>query len=493
MNRPSRFVLAAASLLSPLPAFADDDMKALRAEIAQMKQAYEQRIASLENRLQEAEKKPAPAAVAPAAVAPAVVAPAAVAASTGQVGAGSGFNPQISLILDGVYYRDNRKGAGPEMLEHIDGINHSHEGHAHGALERGFNLRETELAFSATVSPHFDAAAMLAISEHGDVELEEAYFDTRSLPYGLKIRGGKFLSGIGYLNAQHPHQWDFVDQNLPYRTLLGDHGLNDTGLRLTWLPQTGNWYTQLGVEFLQGKEQTFATGGEETPTGRADGAALAATTAGALGATKSGPRLTTLFAKFGPDLGNNHALQFGGWYAHSSQLQEVHDHTEENPASQVHALEGKGKAWGLDAVYKYDAGRYGGQGNFKLVGEYLRLNKNLKIAFHENGTLVGQKRDFTQDGVVVQGTYGFLPHWQAGVRYDVTGLTNKLDGPDGNIWDKNKSDRWTFALTRQIDHFSLLRLQASRANLWVEGAKDPVNQIFLQYQHSLGAHGAHSF
>jgi hypothetical protein len=480
MNRIPLWTLAAAGVLTSLPAAADD-LKALRAEIAQMKQAYEQRIASLENRLQEAEKKPAPAAAA---------------ASSGQVGAGSGFNPQISLILDGVYFRDNKKGRSAEMYEHIDGINHSHDhaGHAHGALERGFNLRETELAFSATVSPHFDATAMLAISSHGDVELEEAYFDTRSLPYGLKIRGGKFLSGIGYLNAQHPHQWDFVDQNLPYRTLLGDHGLNDTGLRLSWLPKTGNWYTQLGVEFLQGKEQTFATAGEEIAAQRADGTNFAGTAAGALSSTKAGPRLTTVYAKFGPDLGNNHALQFGGWLARSSQHQEVHDHTEEDPTTFVHALEGKGKAWGLDAVYKYDAGRYGGQGNAKLVAEYLNLNKDLKIAFHEVGTRVGQKRDFTQDGVVVQGTYGFLPHWQAGVRYDVTGLSkNEVVGPTGRLWEKNKSDRWTFALTRQIDHFSLLRLQASRANLWVEGAKEPVNQIFLQYQHSLGAHGAHSF
>lgn len=480
MNHIPLWMLAAAGVLASLPARANDDLKSLRDEIAQMKQAYEQRIDALETRLKEAEKKTA--------------SPAATDASV-QVSAGSGFNPQISLILDGVYFRDNKRGRSTEMVEHIDGINHGHEheGHSHGALERGFNLRETELAFSATVSPHFDATALLAISQHGDVELEEAYFDTRSLPYGLKIRGGKFLSAIGYLNSQHPHAWDFVDQNLPYRTLLGDHGLNDTGLRLTWAPKTGNWYTQLGLELLQGKEQTFATGGEETPTGRADGAALAATTGGALGASKSGPRLTTVFAKFGPDLGNNHALQFGGWFARSSQLQEVHDHTEENPASLVHALEGKGKAWGLDAVYKYDAGGYGGKGNFKLVGEYLRLNKDLKVAFHENGALVGQKRDFTQDGVVVQGTYGFLPYWQAGVRYDVTGLTNKLDGPAGNLWDKNKSDRWTFALARQIDHFSLLRLQASSAKLWVEGARENVNQIFLQYQHSLGAHGAHSF
>lgn len=481
MNRIPLWMLASVGVLTSLPAAADEDLKALRAEIAQMKQAYEQRIAALESRLQAAEKKTVPATTA---------------APTAQVGAGSAFNPQISLILDGVYYRDNKQGAGPALLEQIDGINHSHdhEGHAHGALERGFNLRETELVFSATVSPHFDAWTMLTVSQHGDVALEEAYFDTRSLPYGLKIRGGKFLSGIGYLNAQHPHQWDFVDQNLAYRTLLGDHGLSDTGLRFSWLPKTGNWYTQLGVELLQGMEQTFATSGEATPTARADGAPLAGTAAGEFSAPKAGPRLTTLFAKFGPDLGDNHALQLGAWWARASQHQEVHDHTEEDPASFVHALEGQGKAWGLDAVYKYDAGRYGGQGNFKFVGEYLRLNKDLKLAFHELGALVGQKRDFTQDGVVLQGTYSFLPHWQAGVRYDATGLSkNEVLGPTGRLREYNKSDRWTFALTRQIDHFSLLRLQASRANLWVEGAKEPVNQIFLQYQHSLGAHGAHSF
>jgi hypothetical protein len=36
-------------------------------------------------------------------------------------------------------------------------------------------------------------------------------------------------------------------------------------------------------------------------------------------------------------------------------------------------------------------------------------------------------------------------------------------------------------------------LQASRAKLWVGGAEEKANQVFLQYQHSLGAHGAHGF
>jgi hypothetical protein len=80
------------------------------------------------------------------------------------------------------------------------------------------------------------------------------------LPGGLKLRGGKFLSGIGYLNGQHPHSWDFVDQNLAYRSLLGDHGLSDTGLQLTWLPRTGKVYSLLGLELLQGNDHHFVSG-----------------------------------------------------------------------------------------------------------------------------------------------------------------------------------------------------------------------------------------
>lgn len=473
-------VLAAACALTSLPAEAGDDLQALRDEIAQLKKSYEARIAALEARLAEAR----PAAAAETAK-----------VSRGDAPTERDFNPKISLILDGVWFGDNKKGGSGKLYEHIDGINHGHghDGHDHGALERGFNLRDTELVFSASVSPYFDANVLTTVGSGGSVELEEAYFDTRALPAGLKLRGGKFLSAIGYLNSQHPHQWDFVDQNLPYRTLLGEHGLMDTGLRLSWLPPTGNLYTQVGVELLQGKDHPFGAAGEQTPSARADGNALAGTSAGGMASAKAGPRLTTLFAKLAPDLGDRHALQFGLWTARARQHQEVHDHTAEDPSTLVHGLEGKGGAWGGDLVYKYDAGHYGGVGDVKVVAEYLREKKDMHIAFHENGALVGQPRKFTQDGFLAQATYGFAPHWQAGLRYDATGLTSKLEGASGLIRDMNKSDRWTAAVTRKLTEFSLFRLQASRARLWVEGAEEKVNQVFLQYQHSLGAHGAHSF
>lgn len=486
--------LAAAFPLSALAA-GDTELAALRAEFDQklkdIQAAYETRLKALEGALEkqrETRQADAGDRSAPA-------------DRLGQVGAGSGFNPQMSVILDGVYYADSRRSEGNELLEHIDGINHGHdhEGHGHGELERGFNLRATEIAFSATVDPYFDANLMLTVDSGGGVEVEEAWFDTRSLPAGLKIRGGKFLSGIGYLNAQHPHTWDFVDQNLAYRTLLGEHGLMDTGLQFTWLPRTGNVYTLLGVEMLQGNEQVFASAGEEAPSERADGLALAGTAAGALSGEKAGPRLFTAFAKFAPDLGDEHALQFGFWAARANQHQEVHDHSGENPGVAcgdpgglcVSGLEGKSWLWGTDWVYKYDAPGAYGQGDVKLTAEYLWERKDLRVAFSESGVL-DAPRKFTQDGLYLAGIYGFAPNWQLGLRYDLTGLTNKVDrGTAVTQWEK--SDRWTLSLTRHFSEFSRLRLQASTADLWVEGAPEKVNQFFLQYQHSMGAHGAHKF
>ena len=507
MLRPSLKALATAGLrsstlvsavfmISSAPATAaDDDLQALRAEIAQMKAAYEQRIAALESRLANAEPLSASKLAQPAAENGQNTPSTVENRRNPSPGLATGFNPQISVILDGVYYRDGRKHQGQRRLERIVAINQAQAPteHGHGELESGFNLRASELIFSAAVSPYFDANLKMTVASGGDVDLEEAYFDTRALPAGLKLRAGKFQSGIAYLNAQHPHQWDFVDQNLAYRSLFGEHGLNDTGLRLEWVPKTGSWYSLFGLEMLQGKEQLFATAGEATPSGRADGAALAETTAGQLASAKRGPRLTTLYAKFAPELGDRHALQFGVWGAWAKQHQEIHDHSEEDAANAVQALQGRSRLWGSDWVYKYDAARQGGWGNVKLVAEYLRAIKDLKIAFDEQGERLGQKREFVQDGFYLQGNYGFLPFWQAGLRYDATGLTNEINGPGGRLSAMDPSHRWTFALARELTEFSRFRLQFSKARLRVEGARENLNEVYLQYQHSLGAHGAHLF
>jgi len=482
-----KLISTAVALLCAFPfsvqAASEADFERLRAEferrLSTLQNQYETRLKEMETRLARAEGEAA-----------AQRAPVAHRSDRlGELSSGDAFNPRISVILDGVYYNDNKRGKGMDNYAHIDGITHAHghDGHGHAAIERGFNLRETEIAFSSTVSPYFDAHLYLAVDSGGGVKLEQAYFDTRALPAGLKLRGGKFFSGIGYLNEKHPHEWDFVDQNLPYRTLLGEHGLNDVGLQLTWRPRNGRWHTLLGTEFMQGREHHFVTGGMELPHD------VEGIGHGEMAPGKAGPRLITGFAKFAPDLGENHALQFGLSHAHGRQLQEVHDHRAEDPAAKVHGLQGTGALWGADLVYKFDAPSAYGVGDFTLAAEYLWQRKDLAVAYHQtNAAVIGAPRKYTQDGAYVQGVYGFAPHWQLGLRYDVTGLTNQLDrGTSVREW--GKSERWSIALTRHLTEHSRIRLQGSTANLWGDGNKARVNQVFLQYQHSLGSHGAHKF
>ena len=297
MNLISRYALLAALATAPALALGDD-VSAVRKEIEALKQAYEARIEALEQKLKTLEREQA----AQAARAP-VPAPQPVAANSGQVTAGSAFNPQLSVILDGVFFTDDAGGDGGALPGEAYGVFHGHghgHEHEHGGVDRGFNLRETEIAFSATVDPYFDAAAYFAVSSDGDFEVEEAFLASRSLPAGLRVKAGKFLSDIGYLNNQHPHQWDFVDQNLPYLNLLGPHGLNDTGVQVTWLP---DWpvYTLFGVELLQGDQEKIGALVDDEDAEEV--AADLGIGEGELGLSREdhGPRLYTAFAKVGPD------------------------------------------------------------------------------------------------------------------------------------------------------------------------------------------------
>ena len=421
------------------------------------------------------------------------------------VSAGTAFNPEISVIFDGVYYRDSADGNGAERAGQVDGIHaahghdHAHGGHDHGGPPQGFSLRETEIALSGSIGPYFDGFTYLTVSEGGGVELEEAYLSTRRLPAGLTVKAGRFLSDFGYHNAKHPHQWDFVDQNLAYGNLLGGHGIMDTGVQLAWLTPLPT-YLRVGVEALQAEEagKIGQTVGEETvhetieadDSNISDGPALK-------GAWKEtfGPRLYTAFAEWSPDLGFDHALQLGTSLAYAPDHQELHGDPDFQNSGEppVHLLDGDAWTAGLEAVYKYDHPADYGAGDLTLQAEYLYQVKDLDIAYHQlGGPKVGEKREFTQDGAYLQGVYGLAPRWEAGLRYDVTGLTNEKAIP-GSTSEWDASDRMTAAVTFHPSEFSQLRLQAARADLAYGGENQSFNQLYLQYEASLGSHGAHSF
>lgn len=106
---------------------------------------------------------------------------------------------------------------------------------------------------------------------------------------------------------------------------------------------------------------------------------------------------------------------------------------------------------------------------------------------------MGAQRKFTEDGFYLQGIYGFVPRWQAGLRYDSVGMTNQLESGGGILKERDDSDRWTAALTWKPTEYSLLRLQYSTADIAIDGRSNDLDYWYLQYQMSLGAHGAHKF
>ncbi len=401
------------------------------------------------------------------------------------------FNPAISVIIDGAYYGDSLDGRAAELARELDGFVRHHgdhgddHGHAHGGLNEGFNLREVEIAASATIDPYFDGVVMLAIGD-GELEVEEAFVVTRALPAGLTVKAGKFLSDIGYLNKRHPHAWLFVDRPLMSEALFGDHGLQETGLQLVWVPATP-FYTRIGIESLQGENEMLAAQVEE---------AEAVEGTPRLFEDRSGPRMLTVFAKAAPDLGYDHALQAGVFAGRSSSHQES---IEE--ATHYIDFDGDAQFWGADLVYKYDAGGDAGRGSVVVQGEYARRKRTLdtqEIFFiADEGFLPGEGSAIerfreTQDGFYLQAAYGIAARWSAGIRLDAVGGVNETTLDGGESWGSSK--RYTAMVAWMPTEFSRLRLQVSRGDFAVEdGERESFNQFFVQWQMSLGAHGAHAF
>jgi hypothetical protein len=389
--------------------------------------------------------------------------PAQIGGESSQVSAGTAFNPAITVIPDGLYYYDNAGGRGAgSFVERfrLPGARTDVED-----TPRGFSLREVELAFSGAVDPYFDVWATFGIADDS-IEPEEVYVQTRRFLPGTQVKFGQFLSGVGYLNRQHRHQWDFVDAPLPYDALLGSN-LGDVGVQLTWLPPT-RVYTQFGVEALQGDHGLIANQLadeyrdvlEETP----------------------GPRLFTGFLKVSPDLGYSNTMQAG------VSIGRSRSHQEADAEGNVY----DGTAWflGTDWIWRYDSARPYGEGDVTVQGEYIYRSKTLEPVSLPD--LTG-RRDATskQDGLYAQVVYGIGPRWTVAGRFDAAGLRDDVDTLIG-VAEAGATTRYSTNVTFNPTEFSRLRAQYA----YTRGPGDPparFHQLFVQFQMSLGVHGAHVF
>ena len=163
-------------------------------------------------------------------------------ASAAETASENAFNPALSFILSGTYGSLQRDPAIPATGFAMNPV----PGH-----EQGFNLGESELGISANVDPQFRGVATISLLPAGGASVENAFVQTTALEDGLNLKFGRFFSGLGYLNEQHSHTWDFVDQPLVYSVLWGDQ-LNEDGIQLKWLAPT-DMFVEVGGEMGKGR------------------------------------------------------------------------------------------------------------------------------------------------------------------------------------------------------------------------------------------------
>jgi hypothetical protein len=450
----------------------DGEIAKIREEIRQMKEGYERRIEALEKRLAEAEatagKAKEEAARQPATVAPPVAVQSAPATA-------SAFNPAISLILQGTF-ADTKQD--PNTFQ-ITGFMPS--GGEVGPPKRSFGLSETELNLAANIDPYFRGVAIAALTPDNNVEVEEAYFQTLALPQGFTLKGGRFFSGIGYQNEIHQHVWDFQDAPLPYKAFLGGR-LRQDGIQLRWLAPTPV-FLEFGAEI---------SSGDQFPGNDRN---------------KNGIGGSAVFAHLGDDIGESYAWRAGLSYLRATPQNRAYADVDSLGGAVTNSFTGTAKLWVADAVLKWAPNGNPVYSNFKLQGEYFRMKQNGTLTYDDSGQPVPQFgtpiSDFfaaDQSGWYGQAVWQFMPRWRVGYRYDRlrygtvgNGIVANGLGPtaaDFSLLANHSPVRNTLMMDFSPSEFSRFRLQLARDESRI-GAPD--NQVFVQYIHSLGPHGAHKF
>ncbi len=442
----------ALALAAPLSAFAatPSEADALRKEIEAIRADYEARLQALERRLQATGTAPAPAAApsAPPAAPPG--------------GGANAFNPAISLILSGLYTHTSQDPANFA----ITGFQLPADAEA-GPGTRGLSLAESELGLSASIDPWLRGVATIALHPDDAVSVEEAYIQTTSLGHGLAFKAGRFLSGVGYLNPQHAHTWDFVDNPLAYQALLGTQ-YGDDGVQFTWLAPLDQ-YLELGAELGRGRSHPGTD------------------------SSRNGAGMTALTAHTGGDLGDSH-----NWRAGLSVLNAKAQDQELSAADAAgnavtNIFTGSTRVWVADAVWKWAPHGNATRTSLKVQGEYLRSTRSGSLVYDKDNT--GSAGDYraVQSGGYLQAVYQFMPRWRVGLRTERLDPGTPAYGADiaGLLAESDyRPHKNTLMLDFNASEFSRVRLQVAddRAR---EGVSD--KQLFLQYQMSLGAHGAHRY
>jgi hypothetical protein len=406
------------------------DLNALRAQIDGLKADYEKRIQALEMQLQALQTQ---IQTAPrnetAAAAPQAQQPTAE-VPTGAQGAGG---PAGQLPVYG--------GAGGSKVFNPDiaviGDFLGAAGSNKVNPDPAFQMHESEVAFQAIVDPYARADFFLSFGQEG-VVLEEGYITFPAIPGGLLVKVGKMRAAFGKVNTLHNHVLPWTDRPIVTMNLVaGEDGINDAGFSVARLIPN-RWI------FLEATGQVYRGDSDDV-----------------FHSSKRGELSYVGHLRGYQDITENTNIDLGVSYARGH-----------NPAGIVNDFDfGRFRTtlYGADATIRWRPLKRSIYHSF--VGRS-------ELIWSRRGQPNGLQRAF---GYYVSGDYQFARRWFGGVRYD---WSRQAAVP--SLVDKGQSA----ILTYWPSEFSQLRAQYRRTQYAIGPT---ANELLMQLQFSIGAHGAHPF
>ncbi|BAF71720.1 hypothetical protein [Sulfurovum sp. NBC37-1] len=342
------------------------------------------------------------------------------------------FLPDIALILDGsaVGRNVNNSTYETQYIPGFTGYNPNEETEIPFNKNRGFNFNYAELALHSTVGPYFDADAIFHL-QSDEFETEEAYITTRSMPYGLRAKMGKFRSEFGRINAIHQHAWKFTSQPLVFAALFGPEGVNDAGVQLQWVLPTDT-YLMAGFEAMQGSNDV------------------------SFGDTEKN-NLYIGYLKSGFDISDTSTLLAGASILHGKNDQGLDT-----------------DVYGADLTVK------------TTLDSYSSLTWQSELLYRNKTTVTDKEK---QSGYYTQLYYQYNENWAGGIRYDSL-FKNIATQPDDLDRISAVLEYKPFEFTKFRLQYAYDRSKAFGLD---NDQRKNISEILLEFTVEAGAHGAHAF
>jgi hypothetical protein len=328
---------------------------------------------------------------------------------------------------------------------------------------QSLNMHESELGFQAIIDPYARGDFFISFGEEG-VELEEGYVTFTALPLGFVARVGKMRAAFGKVNTMHNHVLPWADRPLVNENLVGgEDGIDDAGFSIQRiLPAPKGIFLEATGQLFRGDSgaQTyFVPVSPANPTGTIIQTLFSA-------GDKKSDVSTVEHLRAYRDITESTNLDLGLSYARG------HNELGSNFLTQL---------YGMDATLRWKPLRRSIYHSFIGRTEAIWSQRQQPLVLPSPLNTIsapGEQRSF---GMYASGDYQLGRRWFMGGRYDYAQRAR----------DDRQLDRGAAAvLTYWPSEFSQIRGEY-RFTRYAEGIS--ANELLMQVQFSLGAHGAHPF